>query len=212
MSQPKSLVVTDKDGVRGTIEYVPDSSNPDAPQVLIRLEDGQPVIVPHGALTEGPDGGYYLPISLRNLARARGENSIEEGSEMKEGGEMIMPVIVEELEVGKRKVETGRVRVTKTVRERVEVIDHPLLHEEVDIERVVINKLVDGPVPIRSEGDVTIIPVLEEVLVVEKRLMLKEELHIIKRRFETRDPQSVTLRGEEVTVERINARSQEKRQ
>lgn len=34
---------------------------------------------------------------------------------------------------------------------------------------------------IRTEGDVTIVPVLEEVLVVEKRLVLKEELHIRRR-------------------------------
>jgi uncharacterized protein (TIGR02271 family) len=202
MSQPKLLTVIDKDGLRGTIENLPDSLDADEPQVLIRLEDGLPIIVPRGALTQQSDGGYYLPISLEDFARAPGDNSIEEG------GKMVIPVIVEELEVEKRKVETGRVRVTKTIREREEIVDEPLLREEVDIQRVIIHRLVDGPVPIRSEGDTTIIPVLEEVLVVEKRLMLKEELHIIKRQFEARDPQKVTLRGEEVTIERINTKSQ----
>lgn len=41
------------------------------------------------------------------------------------------------------------------------------------------------------------------MLIVEKRFMLKEELHISKRRVETHTPQRVTVRSEEVTVERI---------
>jgi len=49
-----------------------------------------------------------------------------------------------------------------------------------------------------------IVPILEEVVVVEKRLMLKEELHISKQRIETHKPQRVTLRSEEVNVERID--------
>jgi stress response protein YsnF len=40
--------------------------------------------------------------------------------------------------------------------------------------------------------------------VVEKRLMLKEELHIRKRRVERHQPQCVTLRHEEARVEHIN--------
>lgn len=59
-------------------------------------------------------------------------------------------------------------------------------------------------------GDVMIVPLLEEVLVVEKRLMLKEELHISKRRTEVHNPQRVILRSEEVTVERIDEAEQPK--
>src|ERR1051325_192660 len=128
MSQPELLTVTDKDGLRGTIENPPDSVGAGEPQVLIRLVDGLPVIVPRGALTTQSDGSYYLPISLKELVRAPNDNSIEDG------GKMVVPVIVEELEVGKRKVETGKVRVTKTIREREEVVDEPLLREEVDIQ------------------------------------------------------------------------------
>jgi len=63
--------------------------------------------------------------------------------------------------------------------------------------------MIDEAPEIRHEGDTTIIPVLEEVLVVEKRLILREELHIIRRREEHRDPQKVTLRKENVEVERV---------
>jgi stress response protein YsnF len=50
-----------------------------------------------------------------------------------------------------------------------------------------------------------IIPLLEEVLVVEKRLPLKEELHLTKRRVETHKPQRVRLRREKAVIEHVNS-------
>jgi len=94
------------------------------------------------------------------------------------------------------------VRIRKVVHEREEVVDEPLLDEEVEVERVSINRVVGEPVQIRYEGDIAIIPLHEEVLVVEKRLMLKEELHVAKRQVERRDPQKVSLRREEAVIER----------
>ena len=117
----------------------------------------------------------------------------------------VLPVIVEELDVRKRFVETGRVRVTKTVDEREEVVDEPLRREEVDVERVAVNRLVDGPVELRQEGDTLVIPLLEEVLVVEKRLMLREELRVTRRAVEEHRPRRVVLRSERATVERLPA-------
>ncbi|MCA1628121.1 MAG: YsnF/AvaK domain-containing protein, partial [Acidobacteria bacterium] len=61
------------------------------------------------------------------------------------------------------------------VREREEIVDELLLKEAVEVERVIINREVDAPVPVRYEGETMIVPVLEEMLVVEKRLVLKEE-------------------------------------
>ena len=66
-----------------------------------------------------------------------------------------------------------------------------------------INRVVDAPVPVRHVGNTMIISLLEEVVVVEKRLMLKEELHITKGEIETYKPQRVTLRTEEAVVERV---------
>jgi uncharacterized protein (TIGR02271 family) len=107
--------------------------------------------------------------------------------------------------VGKRTSATGRVRVTKTVRERTAVIDEPLEADIVTIDRVPIDRFVEAPIPDRYEGDTLVVSVLEEVTVVEKRLRLKEELRITKRRVQTRRPQAVTLRSEEATVERVDA-------
>jgi uncharacterized protein (TIGR02271 family) len=118
-------------------------------------------------------------------------------------------VVIEEFEVQKRQVETGRVRITKIVQEQEEVVDEPLLQEEIDVRRVPINQPVDGPIPIRHSGDTMIVSLLEEVLVVEKRWMLKEELHITKRQVEVHKPQQVTLRREEAIVEPLDPRAQE---
>ncbi len=116
----------------------------------------------------------------------------------------VIPVVREELEVGKRRVDTGRgVRVHKTVQERQAVVDEPLAKDEVRVERVKVERTVEAPVDVRYEGDTMIIPVLEEVLVVQKRLVLKEEIRITRRRMETHAPQRVTLRSEQAQVERI---------
>jgi uncharacterized protein (TIGR02271 family) len=116
----------------------------------------------------------------------------------------VIPVLQEELNVGTRRVEVDAgVRVEKTVEEREERVDEPLTREEVDVERVAVNRPVDGPVAVRYEGDTMIVPVLEEVVVVEKRLMLKEEIRITRRRREFHAPQRVVLRREHATVERI---------
>jgi uncharacterized protein (TIGR02271 family) len=77
------------------------------------------------------------------------------------------------------------------------------------IERVPINRVVEAPIAARSEEDTLIIPLLEEVLVVEKRLLLKEEVRITKRQVETHMPQRVTLRREEATVEHSNQEGDE---
>lgn len=119
---------------------------------------------------------------------------------------MVVPVLVEELEVQKRLVETGKVRITKVVHERETLVDEPLFQDTVAITRVPMQRVVDGPVPVREENGTTIISLVEEVLVVEKRLMLREEIHIRTQRLETHQPQRITLRSEEVHVERVPRR------
>jgi len=111
------------------------------------------------------------------------------------------PVMEEELQVGKRTVETGITRVSKKVRSIEQLIEEPLIKENVEVEHVAINRYIDAPVETRTEGDVIIIPVLEEVLVVEKKLRLKEEIHIRRRRETLRHSQKEVVRKEDVVVE-----------
>jgi uncharacterized protein (TIGR02271 family) len=119
------------------------------------------------------------------------------------GDRLVIPVIAEELDVQKRVVETGKVRVTKVVHERETVVDEPLFHDEVEVEHISVNRAVEGPISIRYEDDTIIVPIMEEVLVVQKQLILKEEIHIRKRRIETHHPQQVTLRREEAHIDRL---------
>ncbi|WP_437332085.1 DUF2382 domain-containing protein [Sorangium sp. So ce394] len=123
-----------------------------------------------------------------------------------------MPVVAQELEVKKRTVESGRVRITKQVHERVEAVEEPLVSERVVVERVAIDRVVTEPPATRQEGDTLIVPVVEEVLFVEKRLVLKEELRITRvRSVEMSPPERVTLRREDVRVERVSPRDRDEK-
>jgi stress response protein YsnF len=116
----------------------------------------------------------------------------------------IVPVVEESAIIGKRQVVTGHVRV-RTVTDTVEELAHASVQrEDIEVTRVPIDRVVETAPEIRTEGDVTIVPVLEEVLVVEKRLVLKEELHI-RRRVETEAVEvPMTLRKQRAVVERIS--------
>jgi len=126
-----------------------------------------------------------------------------EVAQLAPGQALKVPVVAEQAVVERRQVEGGGVRIHKTVHERQEVVEHPVTREDVDVQRVPINQYVETAPPIREEGDTTIIPVLEEVLVAEKRLVLKEEIHLTRRRSTTPQQTTVTLREEHVELEPI---------
>jgi uncharacterized protein (TIGR02271 family) len=196
MNPPTVVRVTDPQGVHGTIDTTAWPLDGSRAEVLVRLESGQQVLVPVQALIREEEGRYAVPMALGEWERRAGADPHEPP--------LVLPVIQEALDVDTRPVETGRVRLRKVVHEREERVDPPLWREEVMVERVPVNRVVEGPTPMRSEGDTLIIPLFEEVLVVEKRLLLKEEVHITQRRVDTRAPQRVTLRREEVVVERVS--------
>lgn len=117
----------------------------------------------------------------------------------------VVPVIEESLVVDKRVVDQGGYRIVKSVDVREEVVDEPLVAHTVDVERRVIGRLLPSmevPAP-RQEGDTWIVSVVEEVLVTEKRLMLKEELHIRRTESVTHHSQTFSLRSENVAIERL---------
>jgi stress response protein YsnF len=64
--------------------------------------------------------------------------------------------------------------------------------------------------PIRQEGDITIIPVVEEVVIVERRLVLKEEVRVRRLSTKEQHQETVVLRKQEavVTRERPDSQSQ----
>ena len=119
------------------------------------------------------------------------------------GEPLVIPVIEEKIKIDKKTVETGKVRVSKKVSEEEEIIDVPVLREEVVVERIPVHQFVETVPQIRYQGETMIVPVLREVVVVEKRIELIEELHITKQTVQTQVSQQVTLRKEEVVVERL---------
>jgi uncharacterized protein (TIGR02271 family) len=123
---------------------------------------------------------------------------------------LVIPVIEESLDISKELVETGVVRVHKSVREHEVAISEPLTSETVRVERVPMDVIVDRVPAVRTEGDLTVIPVVEEVLVTTKQLRLVEEVRITRVRSTHVHQQNVTLRAEDVTVERQGAQTSTK--
>ena len=116
--------------------------------------------------------------------------------------EIVIPLIEEELATGTRVVETGSVRIEKEVEKRVRQVSAPLVREEVEVRRVPVNRVVEEAPKARRRGDTVIVPVVEEELVVTKRLVLKEEIHLVKRRTKERVVKEVEVGRERARVER----------
>jgi len=191
-------------------------------QALVQIEpEGTRLLVPAELVPRGADGVYRVSLTREALlnAHALATAAIIAGSEaetviskpigqtgttvrQEEGA--VIPVIEERLSVTTERVPVGGVRVHKTVAERQEVVERPIVRDEVSVERVAVGRVIEGPPPpVRQEGDVMVVPLLEEVLVVEKRMMLREELRIRLQRVTTQDSQTVTLRREEAHIERF---------
>jgi uncharacterized protein (TIGR02271 family) len=137
------------------------------------------------------------------------EDMAEHATLLERGGEVRIPVVREDVVIAKRVVEHGGVRVHKHVNEREEVVEQPTVHDEVDVERVPVGRVVDVVPEVREEGDTLIIPVMEEMLVVEKRLVLKEEIRVRRRQVRESEQARVVLRQEEVEIERIEGEERE---
>lgn len=115
---------------------------------------------------------------------------------------LVIPIIKERLDVHKRLVTTGLVRIEKLVREHEAVISEPFTAENIQVERVPMNLIVEVAPAVRTEGEVTVIPVLEEIIVTTKQLRLVEEVRITRCRSTRVYEENVTLRSEEVMIDR----------
>jgi uncharacterized protein (TIGR02271 family) len=189
MTAKHTSKVIDLDGISGTIERT-SLQGAGVTSVLIQLEGGEQLLVPREMLVEQGDGTYRIDTRLARLLEAQGDDAL------------VLPVIEETAHVRRVATTTGKVAVTKSVQERIETIDEPLITEEVTVERVTINRPVDEAPTIRHDGDTLVIPLLEEEMVVEKRLVLREEVRVRKLSKETHSPQEVSLRSEQIEISR----------
>ncbi len=181
--------VVDKEGVHGRLLT---EARPTAATGQITIAVGERrITLPAAALRRRRwRGGYYVPVRFRDLDTA------PEG--------VTIPVMEEQLRVEKHPRDE-RVRVKKQVTSRDEWVEVPTIDEEVKIERVAVNREVDTPPEAHYENGTFVIPLIEEVVVTRKRLVLREELRISKRRVEKRRREKVTLHREDVTVNKDRA-------
>lgn len=121
-----------------------------------------------------------------------------------------IPVIEEEARIAKRVADVERVSVRVVPEAEEVIVRERLAHDEVEIERVPVGREVTAVPPVRTEGEVTVVPVVEERLVVEKRLVLVEEVHL-RRRVAVEDVTvPATLRRTRVEVSRERLDGEEK--
>ena len=110
-------------------------------------------------------------------------------------------LVAEEATVGKR-VRRTLVRAATTTTTREQVVEADLESIQVAVERVPIGRVVTEVPPVRVEGDVTILSVVEEEVVIIKRLVLKEEVWLTTVRSVSRHAETVSLREQEVSISR----------
>lgn len=195
MDQNQGMIqVTGRDGLLG---WVNPNEQTGEDEILVRLSNGQAILAPSELLLLQEDGTYYLPMSAQQFQQAKAARDTEDREEL-----MVIPVVAEKAVVGKR-LEARRVRINKRVREREEMIQAPGYTDQLEVERVTVNQVVDVPPKARKEGDTLIIPLLEEVLVVKKQVLLREEVRVTVRQV-PHEPYSVTLRVEDIEVERVD--------
>ena len=196
MNRQDWTVVFDSRGQRGRTDLTQLTQREQGTaQVLVQFEGYAPVLVAQDMLSPQADGSYVLPYSVTELTAQGAADMLANTT--------VFPVIEETIQIYKTQVESDRLRIKKVVHEYQETVDLALMTEEIEVRRVPINQIVAGPAAMRQEGDTLIVPVYEEVVVVQKQLLLKEEVHIRKQQTEHHRPETVTLRKEEIKVERL---------
>lgn len=213
------MVVSGPQGRIGTVTDTFDETSGLA-RLVVQRDDGQTMLLYPGDFTVAGetirlDEGELTGFETRRIDTATTQQldttttaqAVEaEVRELRVGEQVVIPVVREEIVVQRREVERGGVRVHKRIQEREETVEQATYREEVTVEHVPIGRAIESIVGIeaREEGDTLIIPVVEEVLVVEKRLMLKEEIRITKRRIDETEQARVIIRSEQVEVEELD--------
>ncbi|MBP2232345.1 stress response protein YsnF [Azospirillum agricola] len=121
------------------------------------------------------------------------------------GERVIVPLAEEIATVHKTARASGGVRVRKTVQETFQDIDETVRTQEVTVRRVPAGRWIDEAPRQRQEGDTTIIPIVEEVAVIETRLRLVEEIHVTRRSSIRPLRTAVPVRRERAEIEAIAA-------
>lgn len=185
MATRRDARIADRDGALGWLHTV-DVEDEAHPIAVIRLGSGSLIEVPFESLQRAQDDGYLFPGRWSDFATRREELAS-------------IPVIAEKVTVEVREAPAQQVRVRRRVVRGEQVVETPVWEEHIEVNHVPVNAYVDQPPAPRREGDVLIIPCVEEV--VEKRLRVREELHVRVVREQRVHRETVEVRRHEIEIE-----------
>lgn len=116
----------------------------------------------------------------------------------------VLTIVEEQARISVERHQTGGVRV-RVVTDEAPVL-HPVALEsgQVEVTRHPVEREIEVMPDIRKDGDVTIIPVVEERAVVVTKLFLVEEIHIRRTRSTEMVDVPVTLRRQRAVVEPLD--------
>ncbi len=221
-------VVETNDGRLGLIDRVDEKKGRKKPSgVYVWLgQSEQPTLIPldeiksvRSAEEVNRRETHLLPVEEGNLASGTAATTVptdmgsgvtgqnpsslatDTSTMMERNGEILIPIASERLNIAKRVVDLGELRIHKKVEQIEEVQSVSVTHDELVVERIPMNQPLDAPLQPRTENDVLIIPIMKEVLVVQRQLVLVEEVRVSKRyvteEHEVREP----VRRERVELE-----------
>ena len=126
------------------------------------------------------------------------EGLSQPGSNLEDEDELRVHRSEEELRVGTREREAGRVNVRKRVRTDRERVEVPTRREEVSVERVPVEGEANEA---HIGGDEVSVPVVEDEVVVQKKPVAKEEIQVRKDVVHEQQIVEEDVRREEVDIE-----------
>ena len=121
-------------------------------------------------------------------------------ADYREGENISVPIVEEQLKAGVRESEAGRARIVKDVREEQQTIDVPVQREEVYItERAVNRPATEADLSMRDR-DIEV-PLRQQEVVTQKEAMVTGEVNIRKEVKQDTERVSDSVRREDVHVE-----------
>jgi uncharacterized protein (TIGR02271 family) len=193
------------DGRLGTVDEVivrPESGTL-AYLVVRRGWTNERLLVPADLVAAVPSHREVRLRASRDEVRSRTADVPAEALAMARdrGTQLVIPVLEERLVPEKRLVDLGELRIHKHVEHAEEVVTQQVTRDDLLVERVPINRPLDAPAATRFEGETLVVPVVKEVLVVHKQLMLVEEIRISKRQVTEEHELREVVRRERVELE-----------
>jgi uncharacterized protein (TIGR02271 family) len=195
-----------RDGRMGTVEEVvvhPETG--ELASLVVRRGWTDRLLYVAAAEVDRLDSGAVRLRVTRDEAERLGAGVPQEaagGAFARQAGDRVtVPVLEERLAAETRAVDLGELRVRKTVETEEARVTQEVTRDDLLLERVPVNRPLEAPAASRVEGDWYVVPVMEEVLVVRKQLMLKEEVRIRRQPVTAEQEVRETLRRERVELE-----------